>query len=139
MGIGAPKEKSTSSPKAGPPVATSGLAPLNRTNPAQPATIVEGPAGESLVREGQKGDTYVLKCKIPWNATVPAPQKRYLHRDDVYSHFTISGGPTTVVFPLSDSVRALLQAEQIPERDLCTDFYPAANFCIAWSQICLVC
>ena len=82
--------------------------------------MVQRPAGDSLVREEERSDTYVLKCKIPWNATLPAPQKRYLRRDDVYSHFTIWGGPATVVFALSDSVRAMLQVERIPESDLCT-------------------
>ena len=86
----------------------------------QPEPAVEKQNAASLVTEETKGDTYALKCKIPWNATVPAPQKRYLRRDDVFSHFTILGGPAIIVFPLSDPVRAMLEVDQIPERDLPT-------------------
>lgn len=86
----------------------------------RPEPVIENQSVASLVAEERRDDTYLLKCKIPWNATVPAPQKRYLRRDDVFSHFTVWGGPATIPFPLSDSVRAMLELDRNPESDLST-------------------
>lgn len=97
--------------------------PLNRTGDLAMGRTKAEPVFDtrnntSLVREEAKDVTYILRCKIPWNANVPAPLKRYLRRDDVFSHFTIWGGPTTIVFPLSTSVRLMLELDQTPESDV---------------------
>jgi aminoglycoside phosphotransferase (APT) family kinase protein len=88
---------------------------MGRTQ-AEPVTYTR--SATSLVKEEIKDDTYILRCKIPWNATVPAPQKRYLRRDDVFSHFTIWGGPATIIFPLSSAVRSMLGLDEIPGSDV---------------------
>lgn len=86
----------------------------------QPEPVVEKQSAASLIEEQTKADTHTLKCKIPCNVTVPTPQKRYLCCDDIFSHFTISGVPATVVFPLSNSVRTMLDIGTIRDNDLPT-------------------
>lgn len=74
----------------------------------------------SLITEVPKGDDWILKCKIKWNARVPPPQMRYPRRDDTFSQFTVPGGPAIIVYPLSASMRAMLSIDTIPEPDLAT-------------------
>ena len=94
--------------------------PLRRTASQSGAAIDKQPSS-SLVTEVPKGDDCFLRCRIPWNEKVPAPQIRYPRRDDTYSQFVVPGGPAIVVYPLSKPIRAILDVDRIPDRDLATE------------------